>query len=48
VHAKDRFTALEVRIADRHLTIEAAGPEQRRVEDVLPVGRGDDDDALVA
>ena len=33
--------------ADRHLAIEAARPQQRRIEDVRPVGRGDDDDALV-
>ena len=48
VHAEDRFAPLQVGIADRHLPIEAAGAQQRRIEDVLPVGRGDDDDAGVA
>ena len=33
--------------ADRHLAIEAARPQQRRIEDVGTVGRRDDDDALV-
>ncbi len=48
VDAQDGLAPAEVRVADGDLTIEPAGPEQRRVEDVLPVGRGDDDDPLVA
>ena len=47
VHFEDRLAAAQIRIADRDLPVEAAGPEQRRIEDVLPVGGGDDDDALV-
>ena len=33
---------------DQHLAIEAARPQQRRVEDLGPVGRGHQDDALRA
>ena len=44
---EDRLAALEIGVADRHLTIEPARPEQRGIEDVLAVGRRDDDDALV-
>ena len=47
VDAKDRLAAPEVRVAHGDLAIEPAGAEQRRIEDVLAVGRGDDDDALV-
>ena len=47
VDAEDRFASLHVGIADRDLPIEAAGPQQRRIEDVLAVGGRDDDDALV-
>ena len=36
-----------IRGADGHLTIEPAGPQQRRIENVGTVGRGNDDDALV-
>ena len=47
VDAEDRFASLQVGVADRDLPIEPAGPQQRRIEDVLAVGGGDDDDALV-
>ena len=47
VDAEDLLAPLEVRRADGHLAIEAAGTQQRGIEDVRPVGRGDDDDALV-
>ena len=47
VHAKNRLASFQVGIADRHLPIEAARPQQRRIENVLPVGGGDDDDADV-
>ena len=47
MHPKDGFATLQIWIPDGHLTIEAAGPEQGRIQDVLPVGRGDDDDAEV-
>ncbi len=44
---EDLLAADHVRIGDDDLPVEAAGPEQRRVEHVGPVGRGDEDDALV-
>ena len=47
VNPQDLLAPLEVRRADRDLPVEAAGPEQRRIEDVGAVGRRDDDDALV-
>jgi hypothetical protein len=47
VDAQDGLAPLEVGIADRHLAIEAAGAEQGRIQDVLPVGRGDDHDPLL-
>ena len=46
VHAQDLLAALDVGVADRHLPIETARTQQRRVEDVCAVGGGDDDDAL--
>ena len=46
VHAQNLLAALEVGVADGHLPVEAAGPQQRRIEDVRAVGGGDDDDAL--
>ena len=45
--AQDLLAALDVRRADGHLAIETAGPQQRGIENVGAVGRGDDDDALV-
>jgi hypothetical protein len=47
VHAEDLLTALHVRARHHHLTVEAAGAQQRRVEHVGPVGGGDQDHALV-
>ena len=44
---EDALAALHVRTVDDDLAVEAAGPEERRVEDVGPVGRRDEDDALV-
>ena len=41
VHLEDRLAALEVGAVDDDLAVEAAGPQQRRVEDVGPVGGGD-------
>ena len=41
------WTSLDVGQVDRHLAVEAARPQQGRVEDVGPVGRRDDDDARV-
>ena len=43
--AQDRLAAVQVRRADEHLAVEAAGPEERRVE-VLKAVRGAHDDDL--
>ena len=48
VHLEDLFSALDVRIADHDLTVESAGTEQCRVEDVTAVGCRNDDDAFIA
>ena len=48
VDAENRLATLEIGIADHHLTIEPSRTKQRRIEDVLAVGGGDDDDALMA
>jgi hypothetical protein len=47
VHLENRLAAAQVGVPDHHLAVEAARPQQRLVEDVRPVGGGDDDDALV-
>ena len=41
VHVEDRLAALEVGAVDDDLAVEAPGPQQRRVEDVGPVGGRD-------
>ena len=46
VHPQHRAAAGEVGVGHRDLPVEAAGPQQRRVEDVGPVGGRDQDDAL--
>ena len=43
VDLEDREAALHVRAVEDDLAVEAAGPQERRVEDVGPVGGGDDD-----
>ena len=43
VHLQDRLASLEVGTIDHHLSVEAAGPEQRRVQDVGTVRRGHQD-----
>ena len=45
VHLEDRLAALEVGAVDDDLAVEAAGAQQRRVEDVGPVRGGDEDHA---
>jgi hypothetical protein len=45
VDFEDGFAAIDVRGVDDNLAIEAAGPEQGPIEDVGPVGRGENDDA---
>ena len=47
MHPQDLLAADEIGVRDHDLTVEAAGPQQRRVEHVWPVGRRDDDDAFV-
>ena len=47
VDLEDRVTALKVGTLDGDLPVEAAGTQQRRVEDVGPVGRGDEDHAAL-
>ena len=47
VHPQDRLAALHVRGVDGDLPVEPAGAQQRRVEDVGPVGGGDQDDAAL-
>ena len=47
VDAENLLAAFHVGRADGHLPIETARTQQRRIENVRPVGRGDDDDALV-
>ena len=47
VHVQDGDAALDVGRVDDHLAVEAAGAQQRRVEDVGPVRGGDDDDVGV-
>ena len=44
---EDLFAALDVGVRHRHLAVETARAQQRRVEHVLAVGGGDDDDAFV-
>ena len=47
VDLEDLLATDEIGIRDHDLPVEAAGAQQRRVQHVGPVGRGDDDDALV-
>ena len=47
VDLEDRGAALHVGPVEDDLAVEAAGPQQRRVEDVGPVGGGDDDHVRV-
>ena len=47
MHLEDLLAADDVGTRHHHLAVEAAGTQQRRIEHVGPVGRGDEDDALV-
>ncbi len=47
MHAQDLFAATHVRTRHDHAAVEAAGPQQRRIEHVGTVGGGDQDDAFV-
>ena len=44
---QDFFAAFHVRQIDRDLAIETARAQQRRIENIGPVGGGDDDDAFL-
>ena len=44
---EDLLAAVEIGQVDVNLAVEAAGPQQRAVQHVRTVGRGNDDDALV-
>ena len=47
VNAEDLLAAVDVGARHDDLAVEAARAQQRRIEHVGPVGRGDDDDAFV-
>src|SRR6185437_15859619 len=47
VHTQDALTAGQVRLGDDDLPVESPWPQQRRVENVWPVGRGDHDHAAL-
>ena len=47
VDAENGLASLEIRVADRDLTVEPSRPQQRRIEDVRTVGGGNHHDAAV-
>ena len=47
VHLEDLRPALQVGPVEHHLAVEAAGAQQRRVQDLRPVGGGQEDDAFL-
>jgi hypothetical protein len=47
VHLQDLLAPLQVGLVDHHLAVEPSRPHERRVQDVGPVRRGHDDDALL-
>jgi hypothetical protein len=47
VHLQDLLATADIRQADDHLAVEASRAQQRGVEHVRAVGRGDDDHAVV-
>lgn len=44
---EDLHAAIDIRARYHDLTVEATGTQQRGVEHVRAVGRGDDDDAFI-
>ena len=46
MHPQNRLAASQVRRGNRDLAIESTWTKQRRIENVGPVGRGDQDHAL--
>ncbi len=47
MHLENLLAADDVRVRHDDLPVETAGAQQRRIEHVRPVGRGDENDALV-
>ena len=47
MNLQDLLAAADVRIRHHDLAVEAAGAQQRGIEHVGPVGRGDEDDAFI-
>ncbi len=47
MYAQDLFAAANIGTRDHHAAVEASGTQQRRIQHVRPVGRGDQDDAFV-
>src|SRR4030095_7284169 len=47
VDGEDAFSALDVRTVDDNAAVEAAGTQQRRVENIGAIGCRDEDDALI-
>ena len=47
MNLEDLLPAQDVRIGHNDLTVEAARPQQRRIQNVGTVGGGDQDDALI-
>ena len=47
MNGEDAFASLHIGTVDHDPPIEAAGPQQRRIENVGTVGRRDEDDTLV-
>ena len=46
MHLEDGLTTLEIWVGDRNLPVEPAGPQQRLVQNVGPVGGGHEDHAF--
>src|ERR1700730_1300039 len=47
MHAQNFFAAFHVRKIDGDLSIETSGTQQRWIENVRPIRRGDDDDTFL-
>src|SRR3974377_538029 len=44
---EDGLPALQIRDGHHHLAVKPARPQQRRIQDIRPVGGGNENDALV-
>ena len=47
VNLEDFLSALDIGVIDRDLAVKSARTQQRRIQNIAAVGRGNDDDALV-